>query len=329
MAALRGLGADVRVVANRDPAVHRRIIGKYASLAWSAGRGAATLRLRRRRVDVVEAHIAYPTGLIARPAAWLLGAPLVLFAHGSDVRDLPARSRRHARLARSTLGAAALIVANSAFLAGEIGRWFPGTADRTRVLTPGIELDRFRSAASAPRDGVLFVGRLVPQKGVDVLIRAMALLEGAAGRLTILGDGPERDRLTSLAADLGVEVELAGAGSRADVAAAMARSAVVVVPSTYPEPLGLVAIEAMAAGAIVVASAAGGLVETVTDGVSGLLVRPGDPAALAASIRRAATIARDPIAGGPMRAAALAVAETHDVRRAAEASLAWYGTLRR
>src|SRR6476660_7868835 len=79
--ALQGLGADVRVVANRDPAVHRRIVPKYASLAWSAGRAAAGDRLRGRRIDVVEAHIAYPTGLIARPIAWLLGAPLVLFAH--------------------------------------------------------------------------------------------------------------------------------------------------------------------------------------------------------------------------------------------------------
>ena len=329
MAALRALGADVRVVANRDPAVHRRIALKYASLAWAAGRTAVALRLRGRRVDVVEAHIAYPTGLIARPTAWLLGAPLVLFAHGSDVRDLPVRSGRHARLARSTLGSAALVVANSEFLAGEIGRSFPGTTGRLRVLSPGIEVGRFRTDGVAERQGVLFVGRLVPQKGADVLIRAMAGLDTAAGPLTLLGDGPERGRLAALAAAEGVEVAMPGAAGREAVAEAMRHAAVVVVPSTYQEPLGLVAIEAMAAGAIVVASAVGGLTESVADGVTGFLVEPGDPTVLAAVIGRAVRVAGDPALADPMRAAALEVAERHDVRRVAEASLAWYGTLRR
>jgi glycosyltransferase involved in cell wall biosynthesis len=326
--ALQGLGADVRVVANRDPAVHRRIVSKYASLAWSAGRAAAADRLRGRRVDVVEAHIAYPTGLIARPIAWLLGAPLVLFAHGGDVRDLPARSAVHARLARATLGSAALIIANSRFLAGEIARWFPATTGRVRVLSPGIELDRFRSDPAVERSGVLFVGRLVATKGADVLLRAMAILGGAAGSLTILGDGRERPRLAALARELGVAIEMPGNADRDGIATAMRRAAVVVVPSTYPEPLGLVAIEAMAAGAIVVASGVGGLAESITDGVNGFLVEAGDPAALAAAIERASRIAADPVAGEAMREAASAVAATHDVRRSAEASLAWYGTLR-
>jgi glycosyltransferase involved in cell wall biosynthesis len=326
--AMQGLGADVRVVANHDPAVHRRIAPKYASLAWSAGREAVADRLRGRRVDVVEAHIAYPTGLIARPAAWLLGAPLVLFAHGGDVRDLPARSALHARLAGATLASAALIIANSHFLAGEIARWFPATTDRVRVLSPGIELDRFRSAPAVERTGVLFVGRLVPTKGADVLLRAIATLGGSAASLTIIGDGPERLRLQELGRELGVAIRMPGNADRDAIAAAMRRAAVVVVPSTYPEPLGLVALEAMASGAIVVASGVGGLAESITDGVNGFLVKPGDPGVLAAAIERAVRVAGDPAAGGAMREAASMVAETHDVRRSAEASLAWYGTLR-
>jgi glycosyltransferase involved in cell wall biosynthesis len=83
----------------------------------------------------------------------------------------------------------------------------------------------------------------------------------------------------------------------------------------------------MASGAIVVASGVGGLAESITDGVNGFLVEPGDPAVLAAAIDRASRVAGDP-AGGAMREAASVVAETHDVRRSAEASLAWYGTLR-
>jgi glycosyltransferase involved in cell wall biosynthesis len=161
-----------------------------------------------------------------------------------------------------------------------------------------------------------------------VLIRAMAILDGAAGPLTILGDGPERTRLAALAREAGVAVEMPGNVDRDEIAAAMRRATVVVVPSTYPEPLGLVALEAMAGGAIVVASGVGGLAESITEGMSGFLVEPGDPAALAAAIERAFHVAADPEAGAAMREAASAVAETHDVRRSAEASLAWYGTLR-
>ncbi len=334
--ALRALGADVRVVANRDPAVHQRVAGKYASLALSAGLASAGARLRGPRFDIVEAHIAYPTGLIARPAARLIGAPLVLFAHGADVLDVPTRSTRHARLAASTYGAASLVIANSQFLAGEIGRRYPGVADRVRVLSPGIELQQFTCDPAALRAGVLFVGRLVPDKGVDVLIRAMATLGGAGGprgravgALTVLGDGPERARLAALAGTLGVDLDLRGDVGRAAVADAMQRAAVVAVPSVYREPLGLVAIEAMASGAIVVASATGGLVETVMDGVTGLAVPPGDVDALAAAIGRAADLAIDPIAGTAMRAAGWDMAVTHDVRRSAADSLTLYGTLSR
>jgi glycosyltransferase involved in cell wall biosynthesis len=329
--ALRALGADVRVAAIRDPAVHRRVAAKYASLAWSSCRLAIASRARHRRFDVVEAHIAYPTGLIARPVAALVGAPLVLFAHGADVLDLPARSARHARLAAWTYGSAAIIVANSRFLAGEIESRYPAVAGRVRVLSPGIELERFSADPSTARAGVLFVGRLIPEKGVDVLIRAMAAVRqhGARERLTVLGDGARAAGLASLAKDLGVDLDLRGAAGRDEVAAAMASAAVVAVPSVYREPLGLVAIEAMASGAIVVVSATGGLVETVENGISGLTVPPGDVKALAAALERAAWIAADPQDGSAMRAAARTVAERHDHRRAAEASLAWYGTLDR
>jgi glycosyltransferase involved in cell wall biosynthesis len=328
--ALRALGVEVRLAAIHDPAVHRRVAAKYASLAWTAGRMALASRVVGPRFDVVETHIAYPTGLIARPIAVVAGAPLVLFAHGADVMDVPARSAWHARLARSTFRSAALIVANSRFLAGEIVARDPAIADRVRVLTPGIELARFRTGATTPvrRDGVLFVGRLVKRKGADILIRAMAGLDGPAPRLTIVGDGPERAPLAALAGQLGVELDLRGELGRDEVAVAMHAAAVVVVPSVYREPLGLVAIEAMAAGAIVVASASGGLAESVEDAMTGLTVPPGDDAALTRAIERALAIASDPIAGPAMRGAARSMAETHDVGRAAAASLDWYGTLR-
>jgi glycosyltransferase involved in cell wall biosynthesis len=334
--ALRAQGVDVRVVANRDPRVHRGIVGKYGSLGCAAGRTTLHARTAGPRIDIVEAHIAYPTGLIARPVAAFLGAPLVLYAHGADVMSIPERSSHHRRLARSTFRAASLIVANSRFLASEIGRRFPAVTDRVTVISPGITFDRFGADVVEPRSGVLFVGRLIPEKGVDVLLRAIAMRplgsdahERSLPRLTILGDGPERARIAQLAAGLGVDLEFRGDVAPAAVAAAMRRAQVVVVPSVYREPLGLVAIEAMAAGAIVVASATGGLIETVLDGETGLTAPPGDPRALRQAIDRALAISTDPLEGPAMRAAGRAMAASHDIHRSAMASIELYGTLRR
>jgi glycosyltransferase involved in cell wall biosynthesis len=335
VAALRDAGATVDVVANRDAAVHARLGPKYASLAIRGVARAVAARVRRRRVDVVEAHIAYPTGLVARPLARMLGAPLVLFAHGADVTDAPWRSIRHERLARSTYGAADLVVANGPFLADEVRTRFPEIADRVRAVSPGVEVARF--ATDPPDDGptgragILFVGRLIPEKGAHVLVRAVASLAktGRTVRLSVVGDGPERARLAALADERGVGLDLVGPQDRDAVARAMRSALVVAVPSVYAEPLGLVALEAMAAGAIVVASAVGGLAGLVTDGRTGVTATAADEVALAAALTEALAIAVDPARGPAMRAAGRALATGHDVGASARETLALYGTLAR
>jgi starch synthase len=126
-----------------------------------------------------------------------------------------------------------------------------------------------------------------------------------------------------------VDLDMRGEVDREGVAQAMQRAAVVAIPSIGRESLGLVAIEAMAAGAIVVASRLGGLEETVLGGVTGLIVSPGDVPALASAIHRAGEIGEDPVAGAAMRAAGRAMAATHDRLRSATDSVALYDNLRR
>jgi glycosyltransferase involved in cell wall biosynthesis len=330
--ALRAAGAHVDVVAVSDPAVGRRVVMKYASLGARSVAYTALRRVRRPKVDIVEAHIAFPTGLVARPVAALLGAPLVLFAHGADVLEVPWRSRRHEVLARRTYAAARLVIANSEFLAGELRRVFPALTDKIVVMSPGIELARFQGSDAATRGsrGLLFVGRLVPAKGGAILLRALAGLPPASrpAPVTFIGDGPERDLLKALARDLGLAVTFAGEAGRDAVAEAMRASAIVAVPSVHQEPLGLAALEAMAAGAIVVASATGGLQEIVDDGVNGLTVPPDDVAALSAAILRAKSIAADGVEGARVRNAASLTAQAHDIGQVVAASLRLYGTLK-
>src|SRR5436189_6187527 len=163
---------------------------------------------------------------------------------------------------------------------------------------PAPALPPAPTPASAALDGtgpVLFVGRLVERKGVAHLIEAMARLgRGDEGpRLEIVGDGPERPRLEALVRRLGVENRVAFRGKIAsdELQASYARAAVCVLPSVLDargdtEGLGVVLLEAMNHATPVIASRVGGIPDIVEDGVSGLLVPPGDADALAAAVRR-------------------------------------------
>lgn len=117
------------------------------------------------------------------------------------------------------------------------------------------------------RDGLVFVGRLVSEKGADILLEALSQLnlKQISPRLTIVGDGPELPRLQQIAARLkvGDRVVFAGAQGPAAVAAILNRHRILVVPSRYHEPFGIVALEGIACGCLVVASRGGGLSEAV------------------------------------------------------------------
>jgi glycosyltransferase involved in cell wall biosynthesis len=324
---LRAAGVEVDVLRVNDTS---NAVARYGRLAGQA-LGGVVGGLRGRLPDpfgglwvppgapgrtVVEAHIAYPTGLFAWPLARSINAPLVLFAHGSDVLDAPLRSRADGLLAPRLFAAAELVIANSAFLA-EKAAALGVTASRLVVVSPGIDYRTFAGARDAAgangvlRSGVLYVGHLIPRKGPDLLVDALGDLP-AAGRpeLTVLGDGPLRLSLWAGAAAAGVAVRWRGAVEPAAVAAAMARAAVVVVPSRM-EALGLAALEAMAAGAITVVTQVGGLGGLVDDGRTGFVAASAQRSAIAAAVERALATAEDPDRAGPMRMSADATAAEH------------------
>lgn len=142
----------------------------------------------------------------------------------------------------------------------------------------------------APHPRVAYAGRLVRAKGVDVLVRAFALAgpDRVDATLELLGDGPEGPALRSLTRELGItdRVHFAGHVSRAEVQRRLASAWVQCVPSIWPEPYGLVTVEAQRRGTVVVASRAGAQPELIRDGETGFLVPPGDPEALAECLRR-------------------------------------------
>jgi glycosyltransferase involved in cell wall biosynthesis len=329
--AMRKAGATVAVAAITDPALHRNVARKYLRLAVAAAWAALSARLRRRPYDVVEAHIAFPTGLVAWPIATLGGARLSLFCHGSDVIRLPWLSRRRAVLARRLFGRADLVLANSDYTAEVASRRLGPLRRPVAVVSPGIDLGRGAFAGPPPErepDHVLFVGRLVPGKGAEVLVEAFGALVARrpAARLTIVGDGSELASLEGLARDHAGSVDFRGALAPEVVVDLLRRTSVVAVPSTAPEGLSLVALEAMAHGAIVVATACGGLAETMRHGENGFVVPPGDVEALAATLDEALSSAATPT-GERLRAAGRATAAEHDLDAVVAASLDQYAEL--
>ena len=157
------------------------------------------------------------------------------------------------------------------------------------VVLNGVEPCEARSTMS-PAPTVVFAGRLVREKGVDVLLHAFAKVVEQVGnaRLIICGDGPERMAIERTMTELNLTgcVSMTGFGSNEEVKRIFRKAWVVAVPSVWEEPFGHVAIEAMMNGVAVVASNTGGLGAIVRDDQTGFLVEPGDIDALATALVR-------------------------------------------
>jgi glycogen synthase len=182
---------------------------------------------------------------------------------------------------------------------------------RSLVIRNGYRDELFRMLPGVDRSGDLVaLGRLVSDKGFDLLLEALALLaaDGLAPRLTIVGDGPEGPGLREQAQNLGIagQVEFLGTRTGEELVEILNRHRLLVVPSRYREPFGIVALEGIACGCVVVGSQGGGLPEAI--GPCGRTFRNGDPEDLA---RVLAQVLRDP-----------GIAEA--CRRAAPAHLASY-----
>lgn len=201
-------------------------------------------------------------------------------------------------------------VAISRAVAARLAEFGPPHLHAAVVVHPGTPVVAPRTDLS-PQPTVITAGRLVAEKGVDVLLRAFAhaAARHPAARLVVVGDGPCRGGLERLAAELGLtsRVEFTGHLPHAETLQRIRSAWVACVPSVWEEPLGMIALEAQMQGVAVVASAVGGLAEVVEDGMTGHLVPPGDVEDLAARL--------DLLCGDRDAAAALG-ARGHDHARA-------------
>jgi|GEM_PF-139578 len=278
-------------------------------------------RLRTQRAQLVHIQCVSSGAAYAYLAARTLRLPVVVTLQGEltmDATGVYDRSPLLRRTLRHLLGHAEIVTACSADTLREAQAWAGiDLGDRGRVIYNGIRSADFEGVEPYrhPRPYVFAIGRLVEEKGFDVLIEAFARLRaspsgiadsepsarrpsttvdaatagvGPDGPLDLLvaGSGPEQAALQTLIADLGLadRVSLIGHADRPTVAALFAGATCFVLPSRH-EPFGIVNLEAMASGCPVVATRVGGVPEFVLDGTTGLLVEPNDPDALATRIR--------------------------------------------
>lgn len=241
-------------------------------------------RTKELRPDVLHAHWWFPGGVVAAVASLVTGTPLVITLHGSDVHIAERPGLR--KLARLTLRRATVVGVVSEALRREAIDLLNVPPAKVVVLRMPVRMPApavHEPPPDPPPLRLVAVGRLAREKGLGVLLDALAHIEGA--ELDVFGDGPAAGELRAGASALGGRVRFHGARPRAEIAHALGGAHALVAPSLR-EGLGMVALEALAVGRPVIASGVGGLVETVVDGDDGILVPPGDPVALAAALRR-------------------------------------------
>lgn len=191
----------------------------------------------------VEAHVLVPTGLVGWLIARVRRVPVLVYAHGGDVRDWPRQALPRRIATRFVARHADRVVTNSEESAG----WIRLLGVEPVVAPPGVDLTRFVPSPRPAERRTLYLGGTNPRKGYDIARRLADSIVGPGVR-----DIPNRD-----------------------IPGLLREHDVVLVPST-DEPFGIVAVEAIASGRWVVASSVGGLRDIIVDGVNGTLVSDGD-----------------------------------------------------
>ncbi|MEO8464790.1 MAG: glycosyltransferase family 4 protein [Gammaproteobacteria bacterium] len=239
---------------------------------------------RQFEPDVIHVNSSQPSVLFHERSAAAVACATLMTVH-----EPPMLHTGNSMLARLLRGADWVVGVSQAMLDDALCL-VPEIAARSSVIHNAIDDERPQvSPLDSGASNLLCVARLVKEKGFDVAIRALADVRDNDPnvRMTIAGDGPERANLESLAAELGVaeSIRFAGWVTPAEVGTLLQEAFMVLIPSRWREPFGLIALQAAEAGRPVIASRVGGLPEIVVDRVTGVLVPPDDSVALGVAIR--------------------------------------------
>lgn len=282
------------VVVNRGP-----IVGKVAEIVFKCSGFSPRLVSDCRRISPVLIHAHFgPDGIRALPLAEMLNRPLVVTFHGLDATatdEYAKRSfyshREYVRHRGRLISRAALFIAVSEFVKKKLVR--QGYPDKKLIVHYiGVDTRKFAPDRSIAREkAVLFVGRLIENKGCEFLIRAMAEVQRKHDwNLVVIGEGELRPKLQAMAHQMLKRCLFLGYQPQEKVREWMNRAQIFCLPSVEvdsgaSEGFGIVLIEAQSMGLPVAGFATGGIPEAVADGESGILVPSKDPMALSTAIQ--------------------------------------------
>lgn len=275
----------------------------FSGLTYAMAVAPALKRLAREGIDVIHAHCAYPDAVGVARVARALGLPFVVTAHGSDVNVYATRRSLRGQVLWALKEAGAIIAVSEA-LRSKICALAPELAPRVSCIpcsgvNPGVFRLGDRTAARAGRDldtharVGLFVGNLVPIKGLNTLLAAWRTLVGRGAlnsrdRLIVIGDGPLRPQLEAAAMDAAFAGTLRVLGPRPQVEIAQwMHAATALCLSSVNEGMPNVVVEALSSGLPVVATAVGGIPDLVKAEVNGYLAPSGNVEEFAAALTRA------------------------------------------
>ena len=249
---------------------------------YGAGKLASRYLQHEAPPDVVHGHFCFGGGTAAALVASKMNRPLVITEHSTEFARGQAVGWRRDVIRRAAEAADSLIAVSEglAVLLEQVTR-------RQAIVIPNVvDVDLFRPRELARREGlfrIVSVGSLTKKKGYDILLRALALLPSGAWRVTLIGEGLERRRLTSMAHDLGIagQVGMPGILEREAVAALLSEADAFVSSSRF-ETFGVAAAEALSVGVPVITTRSGGP-ESFVEAPFGLVVES-DPASIAEAI---------------------------------------------
>jgi N-acetyl-alpha-D-glucosaminyl L-malate synthase BshA len=277
----------------------------------------------REQLDLLHVHYAIPHATTAYLAREMLNGErslrVITTLHGTDITLVGQESSFYA-ITKFSIEQSDGVTAVSSYLRDETYRAFGCVSCDVRVIPNFVNLQEYRPAEPGCRSQIAPAGHKVVThvsnfrevKRVKDVVRVFARIRRAMpATLVMIGDGPERVDAENEARELGVPQDVRFLGRLDSVASLLQASDLFILPS-QTESFGLAALEAMACGAPVVASRAGGLTEVIDDGVNGILEPVGSVEAMG---RRAVELLRDPERHAAMRAAALAKAQEFSADR--------------
>jgi len=238
--------------------------------------------IKKRKYNIIHVHL-FPADIFAALASLFLPKDIVWIFSEHSVFNRRRTFKIFKILDNFTYSRYSKIICVSKQVEFALISWMPSVKGKTNVLPNAIPIPKFLNLCSVKTYDILFVGRLIHAKGVEILLEAIKILKNKYSRnlkIAIVGEGSLKENLNNLAVELGVNGEVEFLGIRKDIEDIMVSSKIFVLPSRW-EGFGIVIIEAMSNMLPVIAANVGGIPELIENGKEGILVPPENPKALA------------------------------------------------